>query len=153
MGTGIGIVASRVAGLNVTMIDPNSSSLDKSGTFVENWCAKEIAKDRLTEAESRDVINRITYSNELNALSNADFVIEAANEDFNIKKVIFQGLAKTVPDHAIMATNTSSISISKIGGIVPERAHQVIGMHFMNPVPVMKLVEVITALQTDDATL
>ena len=153
MGTGIGIVASRVAGLNVTMIDPNSASLDKSGTFVENWCAKEIAKDRLTEAESRDVINRITYSNELNALSNADFVIEAANEDFNIKKVIFQGLAKTVPDHAIMATNTSSISISKIGGIVPERAHQVIGMHFMNPVPVMKLVEVITALQTDDATL
>ena len=135
------------------MIDPNSASLDKSGTFVENWCAKEIAKDRLTEAESRDVINRITYSNELNALSNADFVIEAANEDFNIKKVIFQGLAKTVPDHAIMATNTSSISISKIGGIVPERAHQVIGMHFMNPVPVMKLVEVITALQTDDATL
>ena len=59
MGTGIGIVASRVAGLNVTMIDPHSSSLDKSSTFVENWCAKEIAKERMTEAESRDVLNRI----------------------------------------------------------------------------------------------
>ena len=62
-------------------------------------------------------------------------------------------MAKNAPDHAILATNTSSISISKIGGVIPERAHQVIGMHFMNPVPVMKLVEVITALQTDDATL
>ena len=69
------------------------------------------------------MIGRIAYSNELNTLSNADFVIEAANEDFEIKRVIFQGLAKTVPDHAILATNTSSISISKLGGIVPERAH------------------------------
>ena len=123
MGTGIGIVASRVAGLNVTMIDPYSASLDKSSKFVENWCAKEIAKERMTQAESADVIGRIAYSNELNTLSNADFVIEAANEDFEIKRVIFQGLAKTVPDHAILATNTSSISISKLGGIVPERAH------------------------------
>ena len=89
MGTGIGIVASRVAGLNVTMIDPYSASLDKSSTFVENWCAKEIAKERMTEAESRDVISRISYSSELSTLSTADFVIEAANEDFAIKKVIF----------------------------------------------------------------
>ena len=86
-------------------------------------------------------------------MNNIDFVVEAANEDFEIKKLIFQGLAASVPDHTILATNTSSISISKIGGCIPERAHQVIGMHFMNPVPVMKLVEVITALQTDDATL
>ena len=153
MGTGIGIVASRVAGLNVTMIDPFESSLSKSRDFTANWCQKEISKERLTKAESDAVINRIAYSGDLGSLSTADFVIEAANEDFGVKKLIFQGLAKVVPDHAILATNTSSISISKIGGVVPERAHQVIGMHFMNPVPVMQLVEVITALQTDEKTL
>jgi len=152
MGTGIGIVASRVAGLNVTMVDPFEASLNKSRDFTANWCQKEISKERLTEAESQDVMNRIAYSDQIDSLKTADFVIEAANEDFNIKKVIFQGLASTTPDHAILATNTSSISISKIGGTIPDRAHQVIGMHFMNPVPVMKLVEVITALQTDDDT-
>ena len=123
MGTGIGVVASRVAGLNVTMVDPYQASLDKSSNFVQNWCAKEISKDRLTDADSQDVMNRIAYSTEIDSLKTADFVIEAANEDFEIKKIIFQGLANTVPDHAIMATNTSSISISKIGGIVPDRAH------------------------------
>ena len=123
MGTGIGVVASRVAGLNVTMVDPYEASLQKSENFVKNWCAKEISKERLTQADSEDVLNRIAYSTELESLKSADFVIEAANEDFDIKKIIFQGLAKTVPDHAIMATNTSSISISKIGGIVPDRAH------------------------------
>lgn len=91
-------------------------------------------------------MNRIEYSSDINSLKNADFVIEAANEDFDVKRIIFQGVAKAVPDHCILATNTSSISISKLGGVIPDRAHQVIGMHFMNPVPVMKLVEVITAL-------
>ena len=153
MGTGIGLVASRTAGLNVTLIDPSEASRHKSKTFSENWCQKEITKDRLTAAEASDVQNRIQYSGDVAGLDKCDFVIEAANEDFNLKKIIFEGMAKNAPDHAILATNTSSISISKIGGVVPERAHQVIGMHFMNPVPVMKLVEVITALQTDDATL
>jgi len=123
MGTGIGIVASRVAGLNVTMVDPSDISLDKSKSFLANWCQKEIAKERLTIADSQDIQNRITYSSEINSLSNSDFVIEAANEDFEIKRIIFQGVAKVVPDHAILATNTSSISISKIGGVIPERAH------------------------------
>ena len=80
-------------------------------------------------------MNRIAYSGDMGSLKDADFVIEAANEDFEIKKIIFQGLANTTPDHAILASNTSSISISKIGGVIPYRAHQVIGMHFMNPVP------------------
>ena len=150
MGTGIGIVSSRIAQLNVTMVDPSKNSLDRSQDFIANWCQKEIAKERLTDAESQDVQNRIKFSSDIQSLSDVDFVIEAANEDFEIKRIIFQGVSKVVPDHAILATNTSSISISKIGGVIPDRAHQVIGMHFMNPVPVMKLVEVITALQTDD---
>ena len=146
MGTGIGVVASRVAQLNVTMVDPSKNSLDRSQDFIANWCQKEIAKERLTQDESQDVKNRIKYSSDIASLSDVDFVIEAANEDFEIKRIIFQGVSKVVPDHTILATNTSSISISKIGGVIPDRAHQVIGMHFMNPVPVMKLVEVITAL-------
>ena len=123
MGTGIGLVASRVAGLNVIMVDPFDSSLDKSKVFASNWCTKEIAKERLTLSDSSDVINRISYSTDINSLKDSDFVIEAANEDFDIKKLIFTGLAKTLPDHAILATNTSSISISKIGGVIPDRAH------------------------------
>ena len=152
MGTGIGIVGSRVAGLNVTFVDPNQSGIEKSQKFIANWCDKEIAKERLTEAEKSDVINRIQYTQRLEDLTNADFVVEAVNEDFQLKKQIFKKLAEFTPDNAILATNTSSISISKIGGCIPERAHQVIGMHFMNPVPVMKLVEVIRALQTSDET-
>lgn len=72
------------------------------------------------------------------------------NENFDLKKKIFTEVAKVAPDNCILASNTSSISISKIAGVIPDRAHQVIGMHFMNPVPVMQLVEVIRALQTDD---
>ena len=128
------------------MVDPGENSLVRSKDFIANWCAKEIAKERLTDAESQDVKNRISFSSDIQALNNSDFIIEAANEDFEIKRIIFQGVAKVVPDHTILATNTSSISISKLGGVIPDRAHQVIGMHFMNPVPVMKLVEVITAL-------
>ena len=77
----------------------------------------------MTEAEKSDVINRIQFSQDVSSLSTTDFAVEAANEDFNIKKLIFTGLEKTVPDHCLMATNTSSISITKIGGTIPDRAH------------------------------
>ena len=152
MGTGIGIVASRTAGLNVTFVDPSEDSLKRSENFVANWCQKEIAKEKLTKEEGNSVISRIKYAHKIDALSSVDFVVEAANEDFELKKLIFQNMAKVVPPHAILASNTSSISISKIGGVIPERADKVIGMHFMNPVPVMKLVEVIRGLQTSDET-
>lgn len=92
------------------------------------------------------MMSRIAFTSETAVLQDADFVVEAVSEDFDLKKKIFQNLADMTPEHAILASNTSSISISKIGGVIPARAHQVIGMHFMNPVPVMKLVEVIRAL-------
>lgn len=79
-------------------------------------------------------------------------MVEAASEDFGIKQRIFSAMAENTPAHAVLATNTSSISITKIAGCIPQRAHQVIGMHFMNPVPVMKLVEVIRGLQTSNET-
>ena len=88
----------------------------------------------------------------MESLSKTDFIVEAANEDFELKKLIFANMARVAPEHAILASNTSSISISKIGGTIPARADKVIGMHFMNPVPVMQLVEVIRGLQTSDHT-
>lgn len=92
------------------------------------------------------MLNRISWSSDLTSVSKANFCVEAVNEDFDLKKKIFKTLADTVPDDCILATNTSSISISKIAGTIPDRAEKVIGMHFMNPVPVMKLVEVIRGL-------
>jgi 3-hydroxybutyryl-CoA dehydrogenase len=104
--------------------------------------------------EKTDLLGRITFHDSIKSgLGDVDFAIEAANEDFVLKARIFEDLAATTPSHAILASNTSSISLTKIGGIIPQRAHQVIGMHFMNPVPVMKLIEVIRGLQTSDETL
>ena len=88
----------------------------------------------------------MVWSPNFSDLKDSNIVVEAVNENFDLKKSIFEELAKITDDHTILASNTSSISISKIAGCVPDRAHQVIGMHFMNPVPVMKLVEVIKAL-------
>lgn len=99
------------------------------------------------------MLGTISYSDSMEDLKEVDFVVEAATEDFNLKKRIFESMASNTKDSAILATNTSSISITKIGGCVPDRAHQVIGMHFMNPVPVMKLVELINGLSTSTETL
>ena len=100
----------------------------------------------MDSATKSKVTSQITFHEKISDLTDIDFAIEAANEDFVLKCRIFEDLAQTTPPHAILATNTSSISITKIAGQVPHRAHQVIGMHFMNPVPVMKLVEIITGL-------
>ena len=152
MGTGIGIVSSRIAQYNVVYVDPNANQLKKSEDFCVNWAAKEVKKEKMTAQDQQDCMQRLQWSSELQVLKDCDLVVEAVNENFELKKQIFQQVAKVTPDHAILASNTSSISISKIAGTIPDRAHQVIGMHFMNPVPVMKLVEVIRGLQTDDAT-
>jgi 3-hydroxybutyryl-CoA dehydrogenase len=107
----------------------------------------------MTEDEKSIIMSRISWTDKISDLTDVDFVVEAVNEDFSLKQKIFTELAEHTPSHAILASNTSSISITKIGGVIPDRAHQVIGMHFMNPVPVMKLVEMIKALQTDEATI
>mmetsp|Transcript_6459 Transcript_6459/g.5769 ORF Transcript_6459/g.5769 Transcript_6459/m.5769 type:complete len:229 (+) Transcript_6459:223-909(+) len=106
----------------------------------------------MNEQEAKEFSARISYHNSLSALNDVDLVVEAVKEDFALKQQIFKELAKVTKQDAILATNTSSISITKIGGQIPERAHKVIGMHFMNPVPVMKLIEVIRGLQTSDET-
>ncbi|TNV76740.1 hypothetical protein FGO68_gene6829 [Halteria grandinella] len=153
MGTGIGIVASRLAGCEVAFVEPKESGQKKSRDFIASWCDKEIAKDRMKPADKDTLLTKITYHDSIqHGLKDVDFAIEAANEDFTLKARIFEDLAATTPAHAILASNTSSISLTKIGGVIPKRAHQVIGMHFMNPVPVMKLIEIIRGLQTSDDT-
>lgn len=153
MGQGIGIVAARVAGLNVRFVDPKEAGQKKAREFINNWCDKEIAKERMNQADKTELIGRISYHDSVqSSFGDVDFAVEAANEDFNVKARIFEDLAATTPKHTILASNTSSISLTKIGGVIPARAHQVIGMHFMNPVPVMKLIEIIRGLQTSDET-
>jgi len=158
MGTGIAIVAARHAEIEVHAFDKFPGSLECSRQFMKDWAAKEVKKGRLTNAASSDFLNRVRYyaldeAETVRAVPSLDFVIEAVSEDVDTKVAVFVALQKAGlrPD-AVLATNTSSISITKLGAAVdsPERF---IGMHFMNPVPVMPLVEVIRGLQTDDSAL
>jgi 3-hydroxybutyryl-CoA dehydrogenase len=113
---------------------------------------KDVLKGKLTEDESKQVLQRIQTSTELSSLSKADFVIEAVSEKVSLKQELFSELDSITPKHCILGTNTSSISITKIAAAT-SRPEKVIGMHFMNPVPVMKLVEIIQGLATNDSTL
>ena len=123
MGTGIGIVASRVAGLPVSFVDPSEKQLEMSQKMISKWCDKEIGKERMTEDNKKEIIGRISYHDKITNLTDVDFVVEAASENFKLKKMIFENLAAVTPGHAILATNTSSISITKLAGVIPDRAH------------------------------
>ena len=123
MGTGIGIVASRHADIEVKFVDPFEGSRTGSAKFISSWCDKEMKKERLTAEEKEAVIGRISHHESMKALNDVDFCIEAANEDFELKTKIFKDLAGITPKDCILATNTSSISITKIAGLIPERAH------------------------------
>jgi len=158
MGTGIAIVAARHAGVDVFALDKFPASLERSRQFVQDWAAKELKKGRLTEEESAAFARRIQYgalddAGALGDVPSLDFVIEAVSEDLHVKQAVFASLQEAgLRSDSVLATNTSSISITKLGAAV-ERPERFIGMHFMNPVPVMPLVEVIRGLRTDDATL
>jgi len=159
MGTGIAIVAARHAGVEVLAMDGFHESMQRSKVFVEKWAAKEVQKGRLSESDSALLLQRISYDAlddklKLNEqVPKLDFVIEAVTENLDTKRAVFQTLQEAgLREDAVLASNTSSISITKLAAGVqrPERA---IGMHFMNPVPVMPLVEVIRGLRTDEETL
>jgi len=158
MGTGIAIVAARHAQVEVFAFDKFPASMDRSRQFVKDWTGKEEKKGRLSATESAAVVERITYGalDDAAALSNVaslDFVIEAVSEDVGVKQATFRTLMEAgLRSDSILASNTSSISITRLGAAV-ERPERFIGMHFMNPVPVMPLVEVIRGLRTDDATM
>ena len=150
MGNGIAQVAAR-AGYAVVMRDVSDQFLQRGMQAIDKSLQRDIDKERLSANEKEQIIGRINTTTELSSLSTASFVIEAITEDQNIKTKLFAELDAIVTPDAILASNTSSISITRLGAAT-KRPDKVIGMHFMNPVPVIKLVEVIRGLATSDET-
>ena len=150
MGNGICHVFAQ-SGFEVHMMDINQAAMDKALATIGKNMDRQIAKNALTEDAKNKALSRIkTYTDMAGAVKDTDIVIEAATENIDLKLKIFQQLDQLCPEHAILATNTSSISITRIGSVT-KRPGKVIGMHFMNPVPVMKLVEIINGYATDAA--
>jgi 3-hydroxybutyryl-CoA dehydrogenase len=150
MGNGIAQVASR-AGHNVILRDVSEEFLERGMNAIDRSLQRDVDKDRLKEDEKRAIINRIRTVTDLDALREASFIIEAVTENLEVKTSVFRSLDELAPKDAILASNTSSISITKLGAATA-RPDKVIGMHFMNPVPVMKLVEIIRGIATSDET-
>ena len=151
MGNGIAHVFAQ-SGFNVQLFDISEAALDRAVATIGKNMDRQIAKDRLTEDAKNEALNRLHTGTDLAAaVQAADLVVEAATENTTIKFQLFKDLDELAPDHCILASNTSSISITKIAAQT-NRPDKVIGMHFMNPVPVMKLVEIIRGYSTSDAT-
>ncbi|MFL5540427.1 MAG: 3-hydroxybutyryl-CoA dehydrogenase [Longimicrobiaceae bacterium] len=150
MGNGIVHVFAQ-NGFDVTMIDVRAEALEQARKTITGNFDRQIRKGTLAEADRDAALARISTETDLAAVADADLVIEAATENTELKFRIFEQLDAAAPAHAILASNTSSISITEIAART-KRPEKVIGMHFMNPVPVMKLVEIIRGLATSDET-
>jgi len=148
MGGGIAQVCAQ-AGFDVKLNDIKEESYAKGLAVITKNLSRNVEKGRMTGEEKSAVLGRITKSLDLQDAADVDIVIEAAVENMDIKKSIFAKLDEIAPQHAILASNTSSLPITEIAAAT-KRPEQVIGMHFMNPVPVMKLVEIIRGLATAD---
>ncbi|HEX2209107.1 MAG TPA: 3-hydroxybutyryl-CoA dehydrogenase [Longimicrobium sp.] len=150
MGNGIVHVFAQT-GYDVTMVDVRDEALQGALKTIGGNMDRQIKKGTLTEADRDAALGRIRTATDVSAVADADLVVEAATENRDLKFRIFEEMDRHAPAHAILASNTSSISITEIAGRT-NRADRVIGMHFMNPVPVMKLVEIIRGLATSDET-
>ena len=150
MGNGIAQVAA-TSGYEVSCMDVQSAALEKAKTGIAKSTAKLVEKGILTQ-EQKESADKIRYVGDMSTMRDADFVIEAATENPELKFRIFRDMDTNAREDVILATNTSSISITKIAAAT-KRPDRVIGMHFMNPVPLMKLVEVIKGLATSEETL
>ena len=149
MGNGIAHVFAQ-SGYNVSLIDVSADALTKAINTISKNLDRQVAKGSLTEEDKNKAIKNITPFTILKeGVKNADLIVEAATENIDLKLKIFKDMDENAPAHCILATNTSSISITKMAAVT-KRADKVIGMHFMNPVPVMKLVEVIRGYATSD---
>lgn len=148
MGSGIAQCCAQ-AGFDVKLNDMKQEFFERGLGVITKNLSRDVAKGRKTEDEKEAILSRISMSLELTDAYDADLVIEAATENMDIKQSIFRELDAIAPKHAILATNTSSLPITEIAAVT-DRPEKVIGMHFMNPVPVMKLVEIIRGLATAD---
>jgi 3-hydroxybutyryl-CoA dehydrogenase len=153
------LVAAQRAAVPVTVIDSSQASIDKGLKFLDKLLAKDVGKNRITSEQAEETRKRITTSTSMDRLSEVDFVIEAVPEIPKLKFDIFAQLAQICPSHAILATNTSSISITSIAAATTtnptdtSNSSRVISTHFMNPVPIQKGVEIISGLQTSQETV
>jgi 3-hydroxybutyryl-CoA dehydrogenase len=150
MGNGIAHTFAQ-KGHKVSLIDISEASLERGMAAIAKNLGRMVSKERITEAQKAETLANITTHTDMHAgVDGVDLVIEAATENVDLKLKIFKNLDEITPDHVVLATNTSSISITKIAAVT-SRPDKVIGMHFMNPVPIMKLVEVIRGYATSDA--
>ena len=150
MGSGIAHVAA-LAGFDVVMNDISEERVQSGLATINGNLSRQVQKGSIPEETRNAALARIHGSPDMAALSDCDIVIEAATENEEIKRKIFQNVTRTLKPEALLATNTSSISITRLGATT-DRPEQFIGIHFMNPVPVMQLVEIIRGIATDDST-
>lgn len=148
MGNGIAQVSAQT-GWETVLYDINMDLVNKGIANIEKNLARDVSKGRRTEEEKAAIMGRLKPSTSLDDAADVDLVVEAIIENFDIKKKVFEQLDAIAPPHAILASNTSSLPITQIAAVT-KRPEKVIGMHFMNPVPVMRLVEVIRGLATTD---
>ena len=150
MGNGIAQTAAS-NGFKVVMCDIKQDFVERGVLNITKSLDRFVKKETITDENKGEILGRITATTDFDKLKNCDLVVEAATENFDVKKEIFSNLDEVTGAEAILATNTSSISITKIAATT-SRADKVIGMHFFNPVPLMKLVEVIRGIETSDET-
>ncbi len=148
MGSGIAQVCAQ-AGYHVLLNDLKPEIVEKGLLVIRKNLSRQVEKERITADQMEQILGNLTPSTDLNEAKDVDLVIEAAVENMEIKTMIFSQLDKIAPEHAILASNTSSLPITEIAAAT-NRPEKVIGMHFMNPVPVMKLVEIIRGIATAD---
>ena len=151
MGNGIAQTFA-AAGTQVNLVDVNADALAKGLATIEKSLGRFVKKEKLTQAQADEILGRITGSGELSAAASSALVVEAVVEKLDVKRAIFAQLDQLCGPETILATNTSSISVTEIAAATG-RPDQVIGMHFMNPVPLMKLVEIVRAQETSDETV
>jgi 3-hydroxybutyryl-CoA dehydrogenase len=150
MGNGIAHVAA-IAGYDVALNDLKKEAVDKARATIERNMVRQVSRALITEAEMQAALKRIRYAPDLDVIGEKDLVIEAATEDETVKRKIFTELCPKLKPGTILASNTSSISITRLASTT-DRPERFIGMHFMNPVPVMQLVELIRGIATEDET-
>lgn len=149
MGNGIAHVFAQ-SGFNVTLVDIKQEFLDKALSTIKSNLDRQVKKAVITDADASATLSRITASTDMaGAAKGADFIVEAATENYELKTKIFATLDQNAKEGVILATNTSSISVTMLAATT-SRAERVIGMHFFNPVPVMKLIEIIRGIKTTD---
>jgi 3-hydroxybutyryl-CoA dehydrogenase len=150
MGSGIAHV-SALAGFDVMLSDISEEQLKKAVSNIDKNMGRQVGRNLITEADKVAALGRIKTSSALEALGDRDVVIEAATEDEDVKKKIFRSVCPVLKADALLCSNTSSISITRLGAVT-DRPERFMGLHFMNPVPVMKLVELIRGIATEEAT-